>query len=229
MVKLSRDRLARTTADRAQHAALDSGDALTQAAARRAWSIVLCRAGHADLAQRQVVDAAAALQTGLHGPEHLSVYGSLLSPASYTAAGDGDCDTARTLINEAVQAAGHLGADGNHRFTAFGPTSVGLYQISIARALGDFGAANDTARRINPATIPNTERRARYRSDVARSFHLRGKPEQSFRALLATEQASPDELRYGKPIQQITASLLQHPTTNLRGLRDFARRTGVSA
>lgn len=229
MVKLGHDHLAWTAADRAVQAAYGSGDILTQAAAGRAWGIVLRRAGRTDTAQRLMIDTAAALQTETkRGPEYLSVYGSLLSTAAYTAAVDGDRDTAHTLISEAIDAAGRLGSDGNYRFTAFGPTGVGLYQISIARVLGDFGAAIEAARRINPVAIPLVERRARYWSDVARSFHQWGKPEQCYRALLAAEQASPDEVRYRKPIHKITTSLLQHPTAHaLPGLHAFASRTGA--
>lgn len=229
MVKLGHDHLAWTTADRAVQAAYGSRDILTQATARRMRGIVLRRAGRAETAQRLVVDAAASLQPQLHrGPEHLSVYGSLLSTAAYTAAVDGDRDTARALIGEAIEAAGRLGVDGNHRFTAFGPTGVGLYRISIARVLGDSGTAIEVARQIDPLAIPVVERRARYWSDVARSFHQWGKPEQCFRALLAAERASPDEVHYRKPIHQITASLLQHPTAHtLQGLYAFARRVGA--
>lgn len=229
MVKVGHDLLAWTTADRALQAAHDSGDILTQATARRACGIALRRAGRAETAQRLVVDTAAALQPELRrGPEYLSVYGSLLSTAAYTAAIDGDRDTARTLIGEAVDAASQLAVDGNHRFTAFGPTGVGLYRISIARVLGDSGAAIEAARRINPEAIPLAERRARYWSDVARSFYQWGKPVQCYRALLAAERAAPDEVRYRKPIHQITASLLQHPTAHtLPGLRAFASRTGA--
>lgn len=192
---------------------------------------MLRRAGHADTAQRLVTDTAAALQPDLNrGPEHLSVYGSLLSTAAYTAAVDGDRDTARTLIGEAVEAATRLGTDGNHRFTAFGPTGVGLYRISIARVLGDYGTAIEAAQRINPTGIPLVERRARYWSDIARSFHEWNKPEQCYRALLAAEHASPDEVRYRKPIQKITTDLLQQATAHtLPGLRAFAARTGTLA
>lgn len=229
MVKLSNDQLAWTAADRAMQAAHNSDDVLTQATAQRAWAIVLRRAGRPETAQRLVIDAAAALQTDLNGgPEYLSVYGSLLSTAAYTAAVDGDRDTAHTLIREAVDAAGRLGADGNHRFTAFGPAGVGLYRISIARVLGDSGVAIEAARRINPAGIPVAERRARYWSDVARSFYQWGKHGQCYRALLAAEQNSPDEVRYRKPIQEITSNLLRHPSAqSLPGLLDFAHRTGA--
>ncbi|MGH3695203.1 MAG: hypothetical protein ACRDRX_14655 [Pseudonocardiaceae bacterium] len=229
MVKLGHDHLAWTTADRALQTAYGSGELLTQATASRAWGIVLRRAGRTETAQRLVIDTAATLQHELRrGPEYLSVYGSLLSTATYTAAVDGDRDTAQTLISEALDAAGWLGVDGNHRFTAFGPTGVGLYQISIARVLGDSGVAIEEARRINPLSIPLVERRARYWSDVARSFHQWGKPEQRYRALLAAKQTSPDEVRYRKPIHQITTSLLHHPTAHaLPGLQAFANRTGA--
>ncbi|MGH4010202.1 MAG: hypothetical protein ACRDTH_18940 [Pseudonocardiaceae bacterium] len=151
-----------------------------------------------------------------------------MSTAAYTAAVDGDRDTARTLLGEAVDTAGRLGVDGNYRFTAFGPTGVGLYRISIARVLGDSGAAIEAARQIDPVAICLAERRARYWSDVAQSFYQWGKPEQCYRALLAAEHVSPDEVRYRKPIHQITASLLQHPTAHaLPGLRAFTSRTGT--
>lgn len=231
MVKFGDDRLAWTAADRAMQASYATDDLLTRASARRAWAIVLRRAGHAGMAQRLVVNTAADLEPDLsRGPEYLSVYGSLLSTAAYTAAVDGDRSTARTLIGVAVETATRLGTDANHRFTAFGPTGVGLYEISIARVLGDYGTAVEAARRINPAGIPLVERRARYWSDVARSFHEWNKPTQCYRALLAAEQASPDEVRYRKPIQQITTGLLQHPTANtLPGLRAFAERNGTLA
>ncbi|ONI87999.1 hypothetical protein ALI22I_19835 [Saccharothrix sp. ALI-22-I] len=229
MVKLGNDQLAWTTADRAVQTSHGTDDVLTQAAARRAWAIALRRAGRTEIAQRTVVDTAAALQPALRrGPEYLSVYGSLLSTAAYTAAVDGDRDTARTLIDEAVDTATRLGVDANHRSTAFGPTGVGLYRISIARVLGDYGTAIEASQRINPAAIPLVERRARYWTDTALSFHEWNKPEQCYRALLAAEHASPDEVRYRKPIQQITTSLLRHPTAHtMPGLRAFATRTGA--
>ena len=174
MIKTGDDRLAWTAADRAVQAADASGDLLTQATTRRSWGIVLRRSGRADTARQLVVGTAAALQPELRrGPAYLSVYGSLLQTAAYTAAVDGDRETARTLISEAADAAERIGSHS----TTFNTTAVGLYQISIARVLGDSGAAIEHARRIDPAAIPVVERRARYYSDIARSFHQWGKPE----------------------------------------------------
>uniref|UniRef100_UPI0024568F0A hypothetical protein n=1 Tax=Nocardia brasiliensis TaxID=37326 RepID=UPI0024568F0A len=222
--KFGRFQLAWTTADSSVHAANISYEILTRDHARRAWAIVLRRTGHAATAHQLVIDTAAAMQSDLHhGRPYLAVYGSLLSTAAYTAAVDGDRDTAHTLLAEARNAAEHFD---DH--TGFGPTAVRLYQISTARALGDAGAAIDVARQINPAAIPSTERRARYWADIARAFAQWGKPEHCFRALLAAEQNAPDEVRFRKPIQQITLSLLHHPSAStLPGLQSFARRTGI--
>ncbi|WP_244211189.1 hypothetical protein [Amycolatopsis kentuckyensis] len=227
MIKVSNDRLAWTAADRALQAADASGDLLTQATTRRSWGIVLRRSGQADTARRLVLDTAEALQPNLHrGPEHLSVYGTLLETGAYTAAVDGDRDTAKSLIAEASEAAARVAA-GPHA-SAFDPIAVGLYQVSIARVLGDSGTAVEHARRIEPGSIPVVERRARYYSDVARAFHQWGKPEQCYRALLAAEHASPDEVRYRPAIHRITESLVRHSNArSLPGLTAFARRTGV--
>lgn len=61
------------------------------------------------------------------------MYGTLLEVAAYTAAVDGSRGVATELIDEAQAAATRLGPGANHRFTAFGPTNVTLYQISIAQ------------------------------------------------------------------------------------------------
>ncbi|WP_416563167.1 hypothetical protein [Nocardia testacea] len=227
-VKLSHDQLAWTTADRAMQAANGSYDPLTRVAAHRSWAIVLRRTGYTDTATRLVIDTATSLQPELHrGAEYLAAYGSLLSTAAYTAAVDGDRESARTLITEASHTAARPGHE-SHSVAGFGPSTVGLYQVSIARVLGDSGAAIDAARRLNPTAIPLAESRARYWSDVARAFHQWGKPEQCYRALCAAEQAAPDKVRYRKPIQKITADLLQHPqAATLPGLLAFAERTGT--
>ncbi|WP_255219344.1 hypothetical protein [Nocardia tenerifensis] len=229
MVRLGNDQLAWTTADRAVHTAYAGDDVLAQASARRVWAIVLRRAGYSATAQQVIIDTATALQPELvRGVPYLAAYGSLLSTAAYTAAVDGDRQTARTLIGEAIDTATRIDGTRQAR-TSFNPMAVDLYRISMARVLGDFGTAIEAAKRINPADIPKPESRARYWSDVARAFHQWGKPEECFRALLAAEHASPDEVRYRKPIQQITASLLHQPAAGVMpGLQAFAKRTGAT-
>jgi transcriptional regulator with XRE-family HTH domain len=231
MVKLNDDPLAWATADRATQAATASGDALVLADARRSIATVMRRTGRPGSARALLVEAADDIAPrGAATPEQLSMYGTLLQVAAYTAAVDGDRAEAGELIAEADAAATRLGRNANHRHTAFGPTNVALYQVSIAQVLGDNGTAIAHAKSINPAAIPTAERRGRYWIDVARAWHQWGKPEQCYQALRSAERAAPAEVRYRPPVRRMTQNLLRadrHGT--LPGLRDFARRVGVSA
>jgi tetratricopeptide (TPR) repeat protein len=230
MVKLNDDTLAWATADRAFQAALRSDDPLALADARRALATVLRRTGRAATAHTLLTRAARDIRPDPKAtPVQLSMYGTLLAVAAYTAAVDGNRDHAHELITEAAATAGRLGADGNHRYTAFGPTNVTLYQISIAQVLGDCGTAIQHAATIRPAAIATAERQGRYWVDVARAHHQWGKHEQCYRALRSAERAAPDEVRYRPPVHRMTMDLLRADRRHaLPGLRAFADRVGIA-
>ena len=194
MVKVN-DTLALALADRALRSAHAGDDPLTTADARRAVATVLRRTGRRARAHDLLLSAAAAIEPGRETtPEQLSVFGTLLEVAAYTAAVDGNRAVAHELIGEAKETAGRLGKEANHRYTAFGPANVTLYQISIAQAHGDNGTAIEHAKALNPAMTPTAERQGHYWIDVARSFHQWNKPEQCYRALLCAERAAPAEI-----------------------------------
>ena len=160
----------------------------------------------------------------------LSMYGTLLQVAAYTAAVDGNGGAAREFIDEAKATAARLSSDANHRFTAFGSANVTLYQVSIAQVLGESGTAIEHAKTLRPAAIPTAERRGRYWIDVARAYHQWGKPEPCYRALLCAEQAAPAEVRYRPPVHRMAHDLLGADRRRaLPGLRAFAHRIGVPA
>jgi hypothetical protein len=230
MVKLNDDPLALSLADRALQAAQAGDDPLTTADARRAVATVLRRTGRRAKARELLVSAITEIEpTGRVSPEQLSMYGTLLETAAYTAAVDGNRSAASELICEARAAANRLGRDdANYRFTAFGPANVTLYQVSIAQVLGDSGTAIEHARRLRPGAIPTAERRGRYWIDVARAFHQWRKPQPCYRALLAAERDAPAEVRYRPPVHRMTEDLLR-ANQSLPGLRDFVRRIGLPA
>jgi transcriptional regulator with XRE-family HTH domain len=231
MIKLNDDQLAWATADRAVQAAEAAGDPLVLADARRAVATVLRRTGRPTVASDLLLATAKDIEPGGDPTgEQLSMYGTLLQVAAYTAAVDGNRQAAREYITEAKAAADRLGHDANHHFTAFGPTNVTLYQVSIAQVLGDNGTAIEHAKALNPAAIPTTERRGRYWIDVARSYHQWGKREACYKALRAAERAAPAEVRYRPPVHRMTEDLLRADNRNaLPGLRAFADRIGVLA
>ncbi|MEU0693857.1 helix-turn-helix transcriptional regulator [Streptomyces niveus] len=229
-IKLGEDGLAAVTADRALTAALSGAGALTVAEAHRMVSSSWRRQGHYARATDVAVTAAQHLATDRTAPEpqRLSVQGNLYATAAYTAAKQGDRQAAHTLIAEAQATATRLGADQSPAGTAFfGPSQVLLHQISISHLLGDAGTAIDHARQVNTVQLPTAERRARYWIDVARSFDQWNKPERCYRALLAAEEAAPQEVRRGA-VRTMTAGLMRHDRT-LPGVRSFAHRVGALA
>ena len=228
LVKVNDDQLAWATADRAVQAAEHSGDPLLLADARRSLATVLRRTGRPTAGQRLVLATAKDIEPGQNPtPDQLSMYGMLLAVAAYTAAVDGARDTAHDLIGEAAAAAARLGYDGNHRYTAFGPTNVALYRISIAQVLGDNGTAVEHAKTIRTAAIPTPERSGRYWIDLARAYHQWGKPQQCYQALLHAERAAPDDVRYRPPVHRMVENLLRADRRRtLTDLPAFARRIG---
>ena len=227
MVKLNDDPLAWTTADRALQAAEAGDDPLTLAEARRAVATVLRRTGRPAQARDLLISAASAIEPGHRPtPDQLSMYGTLLEVAAYTAAVDGNRQAAAEYIGEAAATAARLGSDANHRFTAFGPSGVILYQVSVAQVLGDSGTAIQYAGKLRPAVITTAERQGRYWVDVARAYHQWGKPELCYRALLSAERAAPAEVSYRPPVHRMTKDLLR-AGRSLPGLRAFARRIDV--
>jgi transcriptional regulator with XRE-family HTH domain len=229
VVKLNDDALAWTLADRALQAAQAGNDTLTIADGRRAVATVLRRTGRPAQARELLIGAARDIEpNGDVSADQLSMYGTLFEVAAYTAAVDGDRSAANELIGEASDTATRLGGDANHRFTAFGPANVTLYQVSIAQVLGDSGTAIEHAKTLRPAAIPTAERQGRYWIDVARAYHQWGKPEPCYRALLSAERAAPAEVRYRPPVHRIAEDLLRADRRrSLPGLPAFARRIGV--
>lgn len=228
LIKLHDDGMATSTADRAVQAARANGDPLTIAEATRLAATALRRTHHRDGAQRLVLHAAQQLDTdtGLTEPRQTAMYGQLLAVAAYTAAMRDDRDTAWTLLGEAEDSARRTAGVESDRFN---PLDLAVYKISVARVLGDYGAAVDYARQVDPARITTPERRARYWEDTALALHGRGRPTGAFQSLLAAEYDTPQEVRYRPWAQNLTQDLISADTRNsLPGIRDFAQRIGVA-
>jgi transcriptional regulator with XRE-family HTH domain len=226
LLKLHDNGMAWATADRAGQAARASGQPLIEAESQRLTATVMRRTDHAAAAQQLMLDAAQQLDnaTGLPDSAHGATYAQLLAAASYTAAIRDDRDTAWTLLDEAERATQRITSTGEN---AFNPLELAVYKISVSRALGDFGAAIGYARLVDPTTISTPERRSRYWEDTALALHGRGQPDAAFRALLAAERDSPEEVRFRPWAQQITRHLLTHTNRRPADVRMFANRIGA--
>jgi transcriptional regulator with XRE-family HTH domain len=226
LLKLHDNGMACATADRAVQAAGAGKDPMVMAASQRLAAAVLRRLDHRDTAQKLVLEAASQLRAVAPVADVASraMYGKLLAVAAYTAAIRDDRDTARTLLGEADEPAREAGSS-----SRFNSTEIAVYRISVARKLGDYGIAVDYARKVDPRSIADAERRARYWQDTALALHGRGRPVAAFGALRAAEQDVPEEVRCRPWAQQLTRDLLSAPAINgLADVRMFATRVGVA-
>ena len=222
-IKTGDDGLVAVTSDRALSSARAGGNPLTIAEAQRMVSSAWRRQGQlaraTDIAVRAAHDLAA--DRGSASAATWAAQAGLYATAAYTAAKMSDRQTAHALIGEAAGSSRAAGASG----PADSGHLVALHHLSVHYELGDAGQAIDLARTIDPTTLPTAERQARFFIDVARCFTQWNKPEQTFRALLAAEQAAPQETRRGS-VRGMATDLLRHDRS-LPGVRDFAARTGV--
>ncbi|MFE6744732.1 helix-turn-helix domain-containing protein [Kitasatospora purpeofusca] len=223
-IKVGTNNLVAITADRALTAARLGGDALITAEAQRMVSSSWRRQGSLARATDIVVVAAEDLLADASVSEtaRLATRGDLYATAAYTAAKTGDRSYAHALIREAADSAA---AASRSSGLLEGVQGVALHELSVHYELGDAGRAIEMAATIDPAALPTAERQARFFTDVARAFDQWGKPEQCYRALLAAEEAAPQEVRRGA-VRDLATGLLRHDR-KLPGVRDFAARAGV--
>jgi hypothetical protein len=234
LLKLDDQGLASLAADRSMRAAQASGDPVAIGASARIITHTLMSGGHMPAAVTAASDYAARLDRAMdpHTPDSLSVYGALLLRGSVAAAQHGNRGTAHELLGEADEAARRLGmdADGNLRWTAFGPANAMLHRVNVAVTLGDAGTAIDVARRVDLSKITVTERKAALLLDVSRAFLQWGRHEQSYTALRAAEATAHEEVAGRPSVHRLVRDLrAAAPASIRRDVNQFAAQIGVAS
>lgn len=232
LLKLDDHGLAWLAADRSMRAAGLSDDPLAVGSSARIITHALMADGHFGAATTTAGTFAQRLDSNVQNAdsESLSVYGSLLLRGAIAAGAAGDRSAALTMLNEAGEAGSQLGADYNHRWTAFGPANVLLHRVNVAVGLGDAGAAIEQARKVDIDRLPITERKAAFLVDVARAFAQWGKHEKAYHALRSAEQLAPQEISSRPAVRRLVADLLATaPLTVRPHIREFADHIGATA
>lgn len=226
-IKLHAHDLAWVLAERGAAAAHTCGDPATIARAQWRLSVSLRRSRHLDAAAQVITSGAQRLadDTGLRQTSDVRFYLRMVCCAAYTAAHRDRPHEAYGLLAHARDTlAAHRGvSSGAHRVAA----SITGYHISVARVLGDFGAAADLAATLHAGVFPTPERQVRYLEDTAIAMWGAGRPADTFQALLAAQRVAPQEMR--RPWAQRLAVNLRsaRPQVGLSGVREFATRIGL--
>lgn len=231
LLKVGDQGLGWLAADRSMQAARASEDPVTIASSARIITHAMMNSKHYKAATDTASTLAAQLDRDVstHGPESLSVYGSLLLRGAIASAQNDDRRGAYELLTEADEAAARLGEDRNLRWTAFGPINASLHRVNVAVTLGDAGTAIDVARTVDLGKIDVTERKASFLMDTARAFLQCGRHDRAYLALRAADEIAPEEIADRPSAHRLVRDLMNTaPLSVQRQAEDFARRIGVT-
>ncbi|MFE4054927.1 helix-turn-helix domain-containing protein [Streptomyces sp. NPDC059096] len=196
---------------------------------------VLMSAGSPTQALAQATAAANTLQAHLASPGAPALLGELhlISATSLTQdrqqAGNTRAEEVRGHLAEAANLAGRTGETRVWHLN-FGPTNVGIHQVSLNTDLGLHGEAVTAGDGVHPEALEAPGRQAAFHADLGRSLaRLRGRESEAVAALLTAEEIAPQRIHANAQVRNTVEFLTdrQLPAHAARDLRGLAHRIGL--
>ncbi|MGN5379213.1 helix-turn-helix domain-containing protein [Streptomyces lasalocidi] len=214
--------------DRAVVAAERASDPLLMAAGEFRLSIVFLGARHFEQAAQASGSAADALRPLSESGqiEAVALRGALTLQRAVAAARLNLADEAYGYLRDARAMAEQVGDGRNDYNTEFGPTNVGLHEVSVAVDLGDAGVALRAAQALDASEL-SAERQTRFQIDVARAYAQRRQVAEAVSALMRARELSPEMVRALPMVKQLAADLLTMSQPPSQELRSLAAELGV--
>jgi hypothetical protein len=230
LTKIGAYDLALVAADRARAAAERSGDSADVGMAVYQVVCALLPTPRGALAEELAVGTAAHLE-GDADAAVCSVAGALWLIAAVAAARRTDSAAAGERLDRAERLADRIGADGNDRWTAFGPTNVAIHRVSVSVELGDAPAALAAAEAVDIDRLPEglRSRRVQVQLDIAWAHAQRRRDAEALVALLEVERAAPQVTGRNAVARDTIRQLLARARgTSGAAVRGLADRAGVA-
>lgn len=227
--KLGENDLAWSCSERGLAAAEQTDDVVVVASLFRSVAHSLLGNAQYEDALDVVVRASDSLQSATDGrPAYLSVFGSLFLVGAIAAARSDDPATARSMLTRATAVAQQLGRDGNHVWTAFGPTNVAIHQVAVAMETNNVQTAVDLGPTVDVTGQP-MERRVRHRLEVARALTAVNRQDDALTLVLDAESDAPEQVRYHYLARHLVQTWIRTSTTKpAPSLAALARRLRVA-
>jgi transcriptional regulator with XRE-family HTH domain len=232
LTKIGIGDLALLAADRSAMAAAGLESLAARGSAAYQVTCALLRTNRSREAEDLAVRMAERMQA--HGrssaPSLISMAGSLWLIAAVIAGRRHDRQEAMYRLDAAQRLADLLGDDGNHGWTAFGPTNVAIHRVSVTVGTGDAGQAVRDAAQIDLDRLPVglTSRRIQVHLDLAAAQVQRRSQADALLHLLEGERISPQALRYNASAQRLMREMLARTTQSTTpALQNLATRVGV--
>ena len=215
--RLGRIDLSLLAADRAIRAAEAADDPLRLAASHWNMTQVLLADGAPEAAQFVAIKAAENLQPLMrNGIQHaIALYGSLILLEAVAAARNGDSWTARDRVRQAAPLAEKTG-ECNAYWTAFGPTNVAMYAVSVEVEAGEAVEGLRLAEQVEHGRSPSIERQVAFLVDQAKGNEQRRDFASALTLLITAEREAPEDMKYRAGAHNILRAIVQ------RGRRQVA-------
>lgn len=236
LIQLGNEDLACEAIRRAMDAAEQAGDQILRASAVRYYTWAFTRQGRFDDAERVSTDMAAQIEPSIMSatPEHLSVWGRLLTGASAAAARNNRPETAKDLLSYAKSSAARI-TDGRMDYAkywaAFGPSTVATMEVENAMTAGDAPYALSLARGIRKSENLPMSNWTRHLLAVAEAQTATRDYGNAIRTIHGVRQLTPEWLREQRLAGKLVRDLLD--ATSVRkakqsGLAELAGFVGVN-
>lgn len=228
VTKVGDGQLAWIAADRAATAAIRSESPILQAMAAYQVACAFLKSDRVEKAEHVAITTAENFLDDT--PAGLSVQGALFLIGSVIAGRRNDRAESTERLRRADYLANALGSDGNHAWTAFGPTNVAIHEISSAAELGDAKLAISKAELLDTDGLPDglKSRRAQVHIDTAWAYSQHRNDAAVVINLMEAERVAPQTLRYNVIVREMLRELLKRERrTATPGLRSLAERAGV--
>ncbi|MGH3549390.1 MAG: helix-turn-helix domain-containing protein [Pseudonocardiaceae bacterium] len=209
--RLGRFDLSLLAADRAVRATEDADDALRLGVAR--WNVaqVLLADGQPEGAEMVAMQAAEVLRPLMAEDEAdaAAIYGALLLIGAVAAARQGDAWTARSRLREVAPLADRTG-ECNTLWTAFGPTNVAMYAVTVEIEAGEAVEGLRLAEHIDHRHSPSIERRVAFLLDQAKGYEQRRDYASALLLLHSAEREAPEDMQHRPAAHAILQTVARH-------------------
>jgi transcriptional regulator with XRE-family HTH domain len=208
--RIGRGDLSLMVVDRAVRAAEMADDPVRLAGAHWNMSQVLLADGQADAAEAVAMQAIHDLRPlrASGSLDAMALSGALLLIAAIAAVRNGDAWSARDRLHQAAPLADRTG-ERNTCWTAFGPTNVAMYSVSVEVESGEAAEGLRLAERIEHDHAPSIERRVAFLLDQAKGYQQRRDYGSSVLLLQTALQEAPEDVRYRPAAHQLIRTAIE--------------------
>jgi transcriptional regulator with XRE-family HTH domain len=208
--RFGRGDLSLLAADRAIRAAEAADDPYRLAAAR--WNLA-----HVLLAEHQDEHAEDVAMRGAHGLAPLvqaddeaatALYGALTLLGAVASVRRGQPWTARERVRAVAPLAERTG-EVNAYWTAFGPTNVAMYAVSVEVEAGETAEALRLADQVDPGRSPSIERRIAFLLEEAEAYAQRREFASTLVLLQTASREAPEDVAYRPMARQLVQTVVE--------------------